>query len=281
MSAVVNRRFWLDRCVIITGASSGIGAALAQHVASRGARVGLLARNEQRLREVAEQLQRNGATAAIARADVTDRDAVADAVRSLEQALGRADVCIANAGTHRYTPGHRLSAADVAAVFAVNVQGAANVFDAVLPGMIHRRSGALAAVASIAGMLGLPEVGAYSASKSALITLMQSLRVDLHTQNVSVTTVCPGFVDTPFIAGHDKRVLRFVMTAEAAAAKAARAIERRRAEVYFPWQTTLIARAARWMPPWLYARVAANAPQVRAPREALESARFSTKQSAP
>jgi hypothetical protein len=244
--------FWHDKHVIITGGSSGIGAALARALARRRAKIGLIARREDALAAITDEVNESGGQATFAVADVTSLPQTREAVQRLSAALGSPAVAIANAGTHRYTPGEAFSAEDVAAVFATNVTGAANLFDAVLPGMRQRRRGVLGATASIAGLVGLPEVGAYSASKAALITLMQSLRVDLHPVGIQVTTLCPGFVDTPFIAGHDRRVLRFVLTAEQAAERTIRALERGKAEAYFPWQTWLTAAIARKLPFRLY-----------------------------
>jgi short-subunit dehydrogenase len=103
-------------------------------------------------------------------------------------------------------------------------------------------------------------VGAYSASKAAVITLLESLRLDLHPLGIRVTTLCPGFVDTPLVANHDRRVLRFVLTVEQAAERIARAIEQGRAEYWFPWQTWLMARIARLLPFWLYRQRAPRCP---------------------
>ncbi len=111
---------------------------------------------------------------------------------------------------------------------------------------------AMVGVASVAGVRGLPGAAAYSASKSAVIKLMESLRVDLHRCNVKVTTICPGFVDTPMIAGHPRRVLKFVLEPPEAARRIARAIERGRSEYWFPWPTWLAARVARALPLGLY-----------------------------
>jgi short-subunit dehydrogenase len=116
-------------------------------------------------------------------------------------------------------------------------------------------------VASIAAMLGLPEVGAYSASKAALVTLMESLRVDLHRFGIKVTTICPGFIDTPLIADHPRSVLKFMLQPDEAARRIARAIERGRAEYWFPWQMWLAARLARALPFGLYRRLCARLPK--------------------
>ncbi|MBN2447047.1 MAG: SDR family NAD(P)-dependent oxidoreductase [Phycisphaerae bacterium] len=250
-------QFWTDKHVIITGASSGIGHALAEHVAREGARVGLLARRQIPLEQLANRIRASAGRAATALGDVREAEAVRSAILSLEDELGPCDVIVANAGAHRYTPGSDFQAADFDFVFDTNVRGTVNSLAAVLPGMVRRRRGHVVAVASIAGMLGLPEVGAYSSSKAALITLMESLRVDLYPHGVRVTTICPGFIDTPFIAGHDRRVLKFMLSPEEAARRIARAIERGRAEYYFPWPTWLTARIASWLPFDLYRRLLA------------------------
>jgi short-subunit dehydrogenase len=257
--------FWQDKTVIITGGSSGIGAALGQHVANRGARVGLIARRAKALEEVAANIHEVGGHVRFAIADVCDADALRSAIKQLEAELGRTDILIANAGTHRYTPGASFKADDFALVHATNVQGAANAFDAVLPGMIERQSGHLAAVASIAGMVGLPGVAAYSSSKAALITMMQSLRADLHSYGIRVTALCPGFVDTPFIANHDRRVLKFLLSPEQAAAIMAKAIAHGKARKHFPWPTWLTARIASAMPDRIYRWLTR-----KVPREPLE-----------
>lgn len=254
-------RFWQSKNVLITGGSSGIGAALGKHVADRGARVGLIARREDALAKVAESIVSTEGQVSTAHADVTDADALQRAVQQLEADLGPTDVMIANAGTHGYTPGDAFSASDFARVHATNVQGSANAFEAVLPGMVARGFGHIAAVASIAGMVGLPGVGAYSSSKAALITLMQSLRTDLHRQGIRVTCLCPGFVDTPFLASHDRRVLKFVLSAEEAAAIMAKAIAQGKARKHFPWPTWLTARIASALPDRLYRWVTRKVPK--------------------
>ena len=253
--------FWQDKCVLITGASSGIGWALAAHTAARGARVGLLARREEKLAELARSIESGGGRAAFAVADVADPDQIEQALRLLEESLGPCDVLIANAGVHHYTRGDVFNVDDARAVFATNVNGVINAIGAVLPAMLERRSGHLVAVASIAAMLGLPEVGAYSASKAALVTLMESLRVDLHRFGIKVTTICPGFVETPLIANHPRSVLKFVLQPEEAARRIARAIERGKAEYWFPWQMWLAARLARALPFGLYRRVCERLPR--------------------
>ena len=254
-------KFWRDKRVFITGASSGIGWALAEYLADRGARVGLLARREPELVRLASAIDSRSGGAAFAVADVSDPDQTTQAIRKLEERLGPCDIMIANAGMHRYTRGDVFNGANARDVFATNVNGVINAIDAVLPAMVGRRSGHLVAVASIAAMMGLPEVGAYSASKAAVVTLMEGLRLDLHGFNVKVTTICPGFVRTPMIAQHSDKILKFVLESADAAARIANAIERNKAEYWFPWQMWLIARLTRALPFGLYRRICSLMPR--------------------
>lgn len=247
--------FWRQKCVIITGASSGIGWALARGLAQRGASLGLVSRRAEKLAELATAIESAGGRATFAAADVTAAEPLKRACQTLEEALGPCEILIASAGIHLYSPGYDFSAKNANAVFATNVQGIVNSIAAVLPGMIARRRGHLVAVASIAGMLGLPDVGAYSASKAAVVTLMESLRVDLHARGVKVTTICPGFIDTPMIADHAHSALLFVLPPKEAARRIAGAIERARPEYWFPWPLWLAARVGRILPFGLYRRV--------------------------
>lgn len=263
-----DQSFWNNRVVVVTGASSGIGAAFARHCAARGARVGLIARRAEALAELSDGLNRErGAEIAVAAAaDVVDAAAMAAAARQIESRLGPTDVVFACAGVQRYTPGDRFVAERANEVLTTNVQGVVNTIGAVLPGMVERRRGHVAAVASIAAMLGLPEVSAYCASKAAVVTLLESLRLDVYKLGIRVTTLCPGFVDTPLIRSHDRRNLRYVLQPADAAARMARAIERGVPEHWFPWQTWLTARIARFMPFGIY-RIILRAAHTRRPPE--------------
>lgn len=247
--------FWQGKCVLITGASSGIGWALAEHLARLGARLGLIARRKDRLAELSGHIESLGRKAAFAVADVTDPEQVEDAVGVLEHALGLTDVLIANAGMHKRAPGAVFSGSCARAIFDVNVNGVINVIDSVLPSMVDRRSGHIVTIASIAAMLGLPEAGAYCASKAALVTLMQGLRVDLHRFGVRVTTICPGFVDTPLISYHSRKELLFLLTPQTAAERIARAIALGKREYWFPRRMWLLARLGRMLPYAVYQKV--------------------------
>lgn len=254
--------FWQDKCAIVTGASSGIGCALAEHLAACGAKVGLLARRAERLAELADRIRSQGGQAAFAVADVADWPATVSAVRKLESQLGTCDVLVANAGIYRKSDVRQFDPVAANEVIATNVQGVINALGAVLPGMVRRRSGHLAAVASIAGMLGLPAAGVYSASKAAVITLLESLRVDLHPLGVRVTAVCPGYVDTPMITDEERATTKNLLTARETARRIARAVARGQAVCCFPRRTRFLVRIARLLPPGLYRRIIARYPDM-------------------
>lgn len=259
------REFWSGKCVIVTGASSGIGRALAEHLAAQGARIGLLARRQQLLAEVRERIQRAGGDAVCAVVDVADFDRTLGATRQVQAAFGPCDVLVAGAGIYRQTNGRRFDPNVANQVVATNLQGVINAFGAVLPGMLEGGRGHLAAISSVAGLLGLPTAGAYSASKAAIVILLRSLRLDLRGTGVAVTTVCPGYVDTPIITDQERASLKGLLSAEEAARRIARAIQRGRAEYWFPWRTWLPARLASLLPAQAYQRLVSLLPEMEEP----------------
>lgn len=258
----VKKPFWHNKCVVVTGASSGIGKALAEHLVKQGAKVGLIARRRRILEQITANLAAPADKVAWACADVTDQAATAQAVQTLEKQLGPCDVMIANAGIYHKTDVMAFDVAVQNAVIATNTQGAINSIGAVLPGMIERKQGHLVAVSSIAAMVGLPAAGAYSASKAALVTLFQSLRVDLYHLGVKATVVAPGFVDTPIITDEERATVKDLLSAEQAAARICTAIERDRAVDWFPWQTWLVCRLFSLAPSGLYRRLIAHIPEM-------------------
>lgn len=260
-----NTHFWQDRCVVITGASSGIGKALAEYLAGQGARLGLIARDKEKLRQFAETLTLPANRLAWADVDVTDPAAMATAIQLIEQHLGPCQVLIANAGIYHKTEVTRFDAVSQNQVIATNVQGVINSIGAVLPGMIARRQGHLVAVSSIAGMIGLPAAAAYSASKAALVILFQSLRVDLHPHGVNATVVAPGFVDTPMITDEERHTLKDLLTAEQAAVRICTAIQRNRAVDWFPRPTWFFCRLFSLLPSGLYRRLITQIPEMEEP----------------
>lgn len=253
--------YWKDKHVIITGASSGIGEALSTELVARGSKVGLIARRQGKLESLVTQLNSSNQVA-YATADVTDTVGMAQAVAKLEDSLGPCDILIANAGIYHKTDVLAFDAAKENAVISTNTQGVINSIAAVLPGMVSRKQGHVVAVSSIAAMIGLPAAASYSASKAALVTFFQSLRVDLHSHGVKATITAPGFVDTPLITDEERETLKDLITAEQAAERICEAIERNRSVDWFPWPTWLACRLLSFLPSGLYRRVVAHIPEM-------------------
>lgn len=248
---------WKEKVVLITGASSGIGRALALELGRRGARLGLTARRGEELLRLSEEVERAGGEALALPADVRDPSAMNGVAERVRERWGRIDVLVANAGMSSTTAGTRLNADEVGNVITINVLGVVNSVAAVLPAMLERGSGHLVAISSLASYRGMPKSGAYSASKAAVSTLFESLRVDLRRSNIDVTTIHPGFIRTPMTAGRKKR-LPFLLEPDDAARRIVKAIERRARTYAFPWQLASLVRVIRHIPGAVYDRLASN-----------------------
>jgi NAD(P)-dependent dehydrogenase (short-subunit alcohol dehydrogenase family) len=193
--------------------------------------------------------------------DVTDERAMAVASESFMTHFGIPDLVIANAGVSAGTSGEDLrDIAHLRRLLEVNVAGVAVTLAAFAPAMRKAGRGTLACIASVAGFRGLAGNGAYSASKAAAITWLESLRVEMHGSGVSVVCICPGYIDTPLTRVNRFR-MPFLLPADEAARRIARAIERRPRVAVVPWQMALVSVALRAMPDWLYDRLAAGAPR--------------------
>jgi short-subunit dehydrogenase len=242
---------------IVTGASSGIGWELARQLAASGARVGLIARRRRELELLADVIQTAGGTAVIAPADVTDREQIEQAVGTVRGSIGPIDLLIASAGIGMPTLLEPVNVADVEAMFRVNVLGLVYAFAAVLPEMLRRRSGRLAAVSSLAGYTCMPGESGYCASKAAVNSYLTGLRAHLLDRGISVTTLCPGFVQTPMTQG-SRFWMPGLLSAEEAARRMLRAVSRGRKVYNFPWLTYLLTRTVGVFPDWLSARIMAG-----------------------
>jgi short-subunit dehydrogenase len=243
----------VNQVAVVTGASSGIGWALAKTLAAEGCKVGLVARRRGRLEELAAEIRAAGSAVAFAAADVGDQTQVQAAIGEIAGRLGPVDLLIANAGVGAPTLPEPMNVADIETQFRVNTFGVIYAIEAVLPDMLRRGRGHLVAVSSLAAYKGLPGESGYCASKAAVNVFMEGLRIQLRDRGIAVTTVCPGFVKTPMTAVNDFH-MPFVLEADEAARRIVRAL-RRRPKVYnFPWQTTLLMKLTRWIPDWLMAR---------------------------
>jgi len=248
---------WSNQIVLITGASSGIGGALAVELGRRGAALGLFARRADELMKVAEEIERGGGKALVLPGDVRQSSEIENAASRLREQWGRIDVLVANSGVGIITPASELRADTVANVISVNTIGVVNSVAAVLPDMLARQRGHLVAISSLAAFRGLPKSAAYSASKAAVSTFFESLRVDLRRSGVDVTIIHPGFIKTPMTAGRKGRLL-FVLGLDDATRHIIRALERRPRTCAFPWQLASLVRLLKLMPNAVYDRIGSS-----------------------
>jgi NAD(P)-dependent dehydrogenase (short-subunit alcohol dehydrogenase family) len=193
--------------------------------------------------------------------DVTDENALGAAARDFIGRFGAPDLVIANAGIGKGTSGEDLGDMGLLRrTLEVNVVGLAATLAAFAPAMRQAGRGTLAGICSVAGFRGLAGNGAYSGSKAAAITWLESLRTEMHGSGVAVVCICPGYIDTPLTRVNRFR-MPFLLTAEEGAARIARAIARKPRIAVIPWQMALVSVVLRNLPGWLYDRIAARAPR--------------------
>jgi short-subunit dehydrogenase len=193
------------KTAVVTGASSGIGRALALRLAREGARLALVARRHDLLDEVAGEVRNSGGVAAVLTCDVSDRQQVFDCAKRAADELGPIDILVNNAGYGHHRPFLDWDLADMERVMRVNYFGSLYWTKALLPQMAERRQGWVVFMASVAGKIGVPDETAYAASKFAMVGLAEALSIEVEDAGVHVLTVCPGTIDTPFFDEEAKR----------------------------------------------------------------------------
>lgn len=251
--------------IFITGSSSGIGEALARECASRYAggpiNIGLAARRHYELELLANELkQQFHANCAIYALDVRDSKSVQTAAENFIARFGAPDIVIANAGVSRGTlTQEKDDITAFQAVFDINVMGMVHTFSPFIASMQAAKSGQLVGVASVAGIRGLPGAGAYSASKAAVISYLESLRVEMQAYGIQVTTIAPGYIRTP-MTDVNKYKMPFLMDVGVFAKKFINAVEAKRHFIFIPWQMGVLARFMRFIPPALWNFAMRNAP---------------------
>lgn len=251
--------------VFITGASSGLGEALARQYAAQGAMLGLVARRGDKLQELVASLP-NPERHRIHALDVNDHAALANAAASFIAAAQGIDIVIASAGISRGTLTE--CAEDLGAferIFATNVMATVATFAPFIPAMQKQalagdRGCRLIGIASVAGVRGLPGAGAYSASKAAVRVYCESLRLELKKSGIKVVTIAPGYIDTPMTQVNDY-AMPFLMPAEQFAERAMQAIEGGVSYRVIPWQMGCVGKLLRLLPNGLYDLLFANAPR--------------------
>jgi NADP-dependent 3-hydroxy acid dehydrogenase YdfG len=240
--------------VFITGASSGIGRALALEYARGGAKVALAARRASELEVTLACVRQSGGSGICVPLDVTDTTAVREAVERADRDLGGLDMVVANAGFGALQHASRLQWSEISPMIRTNVDGAMATLLAAVPIMMARSAGHLVGITSLAGRRALPESAAYCASKAALSVFLESLRIDLARAGIRVTDVQPGFVATEAIA-HRTHSRPFEWPVDRAARAIARRLERAPRIIAFPWPLQLLTRFGQKLPGAIYERI--------------------------
>ncbi len=238
---------------VITGASSGIGRALAVALTRRGMRVGVTARRADRLESLVAEVRASGGTIEAIACDVTQRDDTLAAIHALAEKLGPVDLMIANAGRGETAGADPMNIPLFEEMVKVNLLGVAYAFEAVMASMLARQSGHLVAISSLAAYKGLPGSAGYCATKAAVNTYCEGLRIELNRRGVAVTCVCPGFVRTEMTAGKP-HPMPFVMDADQAAERILGALAHRPKVYNFPRRTKWLMNLTHWLPDWLIAK---------------------------
>lgn len=247
------------RSIVITGASSGIGAALARAYAAPGVLLAITGRDGERLSAVASDCHDKGANVISARVEVTDRAAMAEWLNSVDS-VTPVDLLIANAGISAGTGRGGESEEQARAIFDVNLTGVLNTIHPLLSPMRARGRGQIALMASLAGYRGFPGAPAYCASKAAVRVYGEALRGGLAAEGIAVSTICPGFVESRMTA-RNPFPMPFLMTAERAATIIQRGLARNRARIAFPGPTALAAWLLMALPSALTDRLVRGAPR--------------------
>jgi short-subunit dehydrogenase len=245
------------KTILLTGASSGIGLELSRLLAREKVNLALLARREDILERLAEELKDSGSAILPVRCDVSKRDEIRSACRAVRSRFGPVDIAILNAGLSRRASIEDYDPDAAREVFAVNVFGLIDFVGELLLDLRRNKEGLIVGVSSLADCRGFPKSGFYSASKTAATYLLESLRVELKRSGVKVITVKPGFVETEMTQAH-QYPMPFLMPAERAARIILKGIKRGRRTIQFPLPVVLGAKLLRLMPNFLFEAIAAR-----------------------
>jgi len=255
----------MTRLVFITGASSGIGQALALRFYQAGYRLALAARRTEVVKSWASAVNISPNSLEIYSADVSDTASIVAAGQACIASQGVPDVVIANAGISIGMDSAIRADLDVMArTFATNTLGVAATFHPFIDAMTQRGLGALVGIGSVAGIRGLPGHGAYCASKAAVIAYCESLRGELKASGVKVVTICPGYIDTP-LTQKNSYAMPFLMPSEAFADQAFAAVEAGVSYRVIPWQMGVVAKLLRLLPNALFDQALSG--RARKPRQ--------------
>ena len=239
------------RKVIITGASRGIGKALALEMASRGSHVFLIARDEQALKSLCEEIRSKRCKADYFAADVTDYNSCEQSIKAALQKIGGIDLALLNAGVSGSEKIEEMDAKEFKRIYDVNLFGMTNYLEFIVPLMKAQGCGTIAGVGSLADTRGFPGSAAYCSSKIAVNHLLESARIELAKFNVRVVTIKPGFVETDMTA-KNKFKMPFIINSKKAAKIIADSLDTNRKIIAFPWQICWATAIAKIVPNFIF-----------------------------
>lgn len=251
----------MKQLVFITGASSGLGQALALRYYQAGYQLALVARRTEEINSWASRYKISQGSYKIYSANVADIDSIVAAGNACLSSQGMPDVVIANAGISvGVDTAYREDLDHLALTYATNNIGMAATFHPFIAGMVQRGSGRLVGIASVGGIRGMPGHGAYCSSKAAVISYLESLRGELSSSGVRVVTICPGYVATP-LTQKNRYPMPFLMQPPGFADKAFATISKGSSYRVIPWQMGIVAKLLRLMPNWLFDKALAGRPR--------------------
>ena len=245
------RKFYEGKVVVITGASSGIGSDLAVLLASYGSRIALVARRAAMLEDVKSECEKAGGEAIAIAADVSDSESMIRVRDEVFAKWGFADIVIANAGVGGLNPADNFKLEVHRKFVEINCMGMANTLMPFVPSMLERKQGQLVGVSSLAAFRGLPNAASYSSTKAAQMVFLESLRVDLRKYGIGVSSIHPGFVESP-MTSHSEFSMPFMMKTRDSSVLIAKAIKKRKAVYLYPWQMRIATFFNRHLPRCLY-----------------------------
>jgi short-subunit dehydrogenase len=257
----MRKKLTSPKSILITGASSGIGAALSEYYAESGVCLFLSGRNEKRLLEVSEKCKSKGADVSTKLLDVTNKQSMEKWITECDKQHSL-DLVIANAGISAGTGGYDHNEPDeqVREIFDINLIGVLNTVGPALKGMRKRNSGQIALMSSLASFGSWPSAPAYAAAKNAVRVYGESLRGSLINTNISINVVCPGFIKTPLTDKNNFK-MPFIMDAKKAASLIANGLEKDKLRIAFPILMYIIAGLCGILPPWVFLKMGSTLPK--------------------
>ncbi len=239
------------KTVLITGASSGIGRAIASKLSADNVNLILTARRINLLEEIKEETKTKKCSYLLLQCDVSNKNDVAAAYKEIKDKFGSVDLAVLNAGAGHYMNVRNYNSQFAEKIYGTNLLGMIYWIEQILPDFLERKSGTIAGVSSLADNRGYSGSSFYTSSKAAVTNYLEGLRVELNPYGVKVITIRPGFVETPMTSGN-KFKMPFLMTAEKAADIIINGIKKEKRVIQFPWQMALLTSIVGMLPGWLY-----------------------------